>query len=208
MSLAVLSNPDNSFAKTINYTGQEIVLKVSIQKMTEVKFTGAQIASVILGFKAEDISIQNAGGNLIYLQPLNSISGHLFIVLDSGRSVMLTLVSVPEEIMDKKVEVVIADSNETERIEKIKSSGLTPAGLIKVMITGNLPDGIIVSKKSIKITDNLIAEQIYDAGYMQGYSGQVPYNNFDISQITAKGLIAGAVRDGKFYLVFYKTEVK
>ena len=205
MSLAVLSNPCNSLAKTINYTGQEVVLKVSTQKITEVKFIGAQIASVVLGFRAEDISIQNAGGNLIYLQPLTAVSGHLFIVLDSGRSVMLTLANVPEEMMDKKVEIVIADSNEADRIEKIKSSGLTPAGLIKVMITGNPPDGIIVSKKSIKITDNLIAEQVYDAGYMQGYLGQVPYNNFDISQITAKGLIAGAVRGGKFYLVFYKT---
>lgn len=194
-------------AKTINFTGQEIIVKVTPQKMTEISLKGTKIASVILGFNADSISIQNAGESLLYVQPLTTLNGHFFVTTDDGRSIMFTLISVPEEMMDKKIEVIFAEQSETQRISKLNERGLTPAGLIKIMITKNIPEEIIYTKKSVNL-GGIIATEVYDAGFMQGFSGKVPYSDFDITKINMQGILAGAVRDGNFYIVIYKPEVR
>jgi len=198
---------NNLYAKTIYYTGQEITVKITPQKMTEISFKGDKIASIVMGFSADTISLQNAGGNLLYVQPLIQLNGHFFVVTESGQSVMFTLVTVPEEMMDKKIDLVFTDKTEQQRIANLYERNITPAGLIKIMITKNVPEDIVVSKKAVNLGEGLVADEVYDAGYMKGYTGKISDPNFDIRNLNTKGLIAGTIINNKFYLILYSVNL-
>lgn len=207
--LAALALTEGAYAqKTVHYTGSGgILIKVAHLAMTEVQFEGAEVASILLGFPAEAISIQNTQ-RLLYIQPLaENLSGDMFVVFKNGKSAMLTLTPAPADERDRSIRVICDVEQTADRVGKVKREGLTPSGLIKAMILGEDADGVSISDSEAVLSDHpvkVIAHKKYDAVFMKGYIADVPAADFDIRNLSAPGLVAGAVRDGKLYLVFFQ----
>lgn len=192
--------------KAVLYTGSPVVVKIAYLTPTEVVFDGEDIASVILGFAAESISLQNTA-NALFIQPLvENLSGDIFVVMKDGSSKSLSLVSTIPDLRDRSVRIINAVQQVSERLEKLNRSGLTPAGLIKGMILGDDMDGVSVTPTKQVIIDTpiqLIADTVYDALFLKGYVvDMTDHPNFDIKSISMKGLVQGAMHRGKAYFVF------
>ena len=191
--------------KTVLYTANPVVVKVAYLNPTEVVFEGEDIASVILGFSPESISLQNTS-RALFIQPLvENLTGDIFVVMKDGKSKILSVVSTIPDLRDKSVRIIDQVENVSGRIEKINRTGLTPAGLIKAMILGEEPDGVSVSPTKqviIEIPIQLTADTVYDALFLKGYIvDMTDRQNFDIKSITMKGLIAGSMYKDKAYFV-------
>lgn len=191
--------------RTILYNGNALV-KVAYQNPTEVVFQGDRIAHVILGFSPDAISLQNTSDTL-YIQPLvENLTGDIYVVMTDGKSKIVSLVSTIAGLRDRSVRIINNVEDVSERVRKVNSAGLTPAGLIKAMILGEDIDGVSISQTSQVITDTpiqLTAETVYDAVYLKGYIvDMTDHPNFDIKGISMKGLVAGASYERKGYFVF------
>jgi len=202
----LLATSSNLYAqKTAVYTGSPVVVKVAYRNLTEVVFEGDELASIILGLPPEQISIQNTY-NTLFIQPLaDGISGDISVVMKDGRSKIITLVSVMPAMRDRSVKIVDGLRAAVSRVDSIRNAGITPAGLIKAMILGEDLDGVSISPTKqviIEVPVRLVATTVYDAVFMRGYIvDMTDHPNFDIKQITMRGLIAGAVYNGKGYFV-------
>jgi hypothetical protein len=191
--------------RTVLYNGNAVV-KVAYQNPTEVIFEGDQIAHVILGFPTDSISLQNTS-NTLYIQPLvENLTGDIYVVMRDGTSKIVSLVSTIPDLRDRSVKIINNVEDVSERVRKVNSSGLTPAGLIKAMILGQDIDGVSVSPASQVIIDipiQLTAQTVYDAVYLKGFIvDMTDHPNFDIKTIAMKGLVAGAMHQNKGYFVF------
>lgn len=200
----LLQLQDKADARSIIYTGAPITVRVAYLNPTEVKFEGDRIASIIMGLPAESISLQNTADS-IFIQPLiPDISGDLYVVTTSGKTKIITLVSSPPQLRDRTVKVVSDARHAVERVERVNRIGLTPAGLIKAMILGEDLDGVSIrsSKQTIIETPiKITSHTVYDAVFLRGYIVDIPRENIDIKTITMRGLIAGAIHNGRAYFV-------
>jgi len=202
----LLAMPGPLYAgRTLLYNGNAVV-KVAYKNPTEVVFQGDQIAHVIIGFSPDSISLQNTS-NTLYIQPLaENLTGDIYVVMRDGKSKIISLVSTIPDLRDRSVTIIDNVEDVSERVRKINSSGLTPAGLIKAMILGENIDGVSISQASQVIIDipiQLTAETVYDGVYLKGFIVDMTnHPNFDIKAITMKGLVAGAVHQSKGYFVF------
>jgi hypothetical protein len=191
--------------RTVLYSGNAVV-KVAYQNPTEVVFQGELIAHVILGFSPDTISLQNTS-NTLFIQPLvENLTGDIYVVMRDGKSKIVSLVSTLPDLRDRSVKIINNVEDVSDRVRRVNSSGLTPAGLIKAMILGQDIDGVSITQSSQVIIDvpiQLSAETIYDAVYLKGYIvDMMDHPNFDIKAITMKGLVAGATHERKGYFVF------
>lgn len=190
--------------KTILYTGVPVVVKVAYLNPTEVRFDGDRIASIIMGLPAESISLQNTADS-IFIQPLiPDISGDMYVVTASGKTIIISLASTAPQLRDRAIKIVSNAKTMAERVERVNRSGLTPAGLIKAMILGEDLDGVSIRSSRqaiIEVPTKLTSHTVYDAVFLRGYIVDMPRENIDIKAITMRGLIAGAVHNGRAYFV-------
>jgi len=196
--------PSRIYARTVLYAGAPITVKVAYLSPTEVKFVDEKIVSIIMGLPAESISLQNTHDS-IFIQPLiPDISGDIYVVTASNKTILISLTSTAPQLRDRSIKIASDVTTTVERIEKINRAGLTPAGLIKAMILEEDLDGVSVrsSKQTIIETPiKLTSHTVYDAVFMRGYIVELPHENIDIKAITMRGLIAGAVHNGRAYFV-------
>lgn len=172
---------------------------------TEISFD-EEMASVILGFAPESISMQNTS-NTLFIQPLvENLSGDVMIVMKDGKSKTITLISTIPELRDRSVRIVNGAQTVSDRIGKINRAGLTPGGLIKTMILGEDMDGVSISRTNqviIQTPIELTANTVYDAVYLRGYVVDITdHPNLDIRPIAMRSLVAGTIYKGKGYFVF------
>lgn len=191
--------------KTVLYNGNPIIVHVAQLAPTEIVFEGEEIGSVILGLPADAISIQNTV-NTVFLQPLSeNLAGDIYVITRDGKSRMLTLVPSLPDIRDRSIRVVNAVQDMTDRINKIRQEGITPAGLIRAMILGQDLDGVSVSETKQVIIDKpvkLTATTVCDAVFLRGYIVDMTGNeDFDLKTINFKGMLAGAIYKGRGYFV-------
>lgn len=196
---------DKAYAqRTILYSGSPVVVKVAHLNPTEVKFEGDRIASIIMGLPAESISLQNTADTL-FIQPLiPELSGDIYVVMGTGKTKVITLISAPPAMRDRSVRIASETRTAADRVERINRSGLTPAGLIKAMILGEDLDGVSIRSAKhtiIEVPIKLASHTVYDAVFLRGYIVDIPKENIDIKAITMRGLIAGAVHNGRAYFV-------
>lgn len=203
--LLLISAGDLFAQKTVLYNGNAIAVRVAYQNPTEIVFEGDEIASVIVGFAAESISMQNTA-NTLFVQPLvDNLAGDIYVINREGKSKILSLVSTFPDMRDRSIRIVNAVQDVSERISKLNKVGVTPAGLIRAMILGEDLDGVSVSDTRQTIIDSpirLIGTTVYDAIFLKGYIVDMSRNeDFDIKTISMKGILAGAVHKGKGYFV-------
>lgn len=203
--LVLAATPALYAERTILYNGDAVV-KVAFQNPTEVIFEGDQIAHVIIGFSPDSISLQNTA-NTLYIQPLvENLAGDIYVVMTDGTSKIVSITSTIPDLRDRSVKIISSVDQVSERVRKINSSGLTPAGLIKAMILGQDIDGVSISPSTQTIIDlpiRLTAETVYDAVYLKGFIvDMTDHPTFDIKTISMKGLVAGAIYGNKGYFVF------
>ena len=180
-------------------------MKVSYENPTEIVFN-EEMASVILGFPAESISMQNTS-NPLFIQPLvENLSGDVIVVMKDGKSKTITLISTLPELRDRSVRIVDQSQTVSDRVKEIDRAGITPGGLIKAMILGEDLDGVSISKTNqiiIRTPLQLVANTVYDAVFLKGYIVDITdHPNLDIKPISMRSLLAGTVYKGKAYFVF------
>ena len=128
---------------------------------------------------------------------MENLTGDIYVVMRDGTSKIVSLTSTIPDLRDRSVKIINNVDGCLERVRKINSSGLTPAGLIKAMILGQDIDGVSISPSTQIIIDlpiRLTAETVYDAVYLKGFIvDMTDHPTFDIKTISMKGLVAGAI---------------
>ncbi|MBE0427219.1 MAG: hypothetical protein IBX72_11330 [Nitrospirae bacterium] len=205
LAAIILLLPVNLYAeKTVLYSGSPVVVKTAYLNPTEVRFEGEEIATIVTGFPHDSISLENTVDTL-FIQPLvEDLAGDIYVIMKDGRSKILSLIPDIPDTRDRSVRIISAVQDITDRIEKIKHSGITPAGLIRAMILGEDLDGVSISPTNqviIELPVRIIAHTVYDAVFLKGYITDMAGPGFDIKTIYMRGLLAGAVHNGKGYFV-------
>jgi hypothetical protein len=201
----ILLLPTSLYAeKTVLYSGSPVVVKVAYLNPTEVRFEGEEIATIVTGLPQEDISLENTI-NSLFIQPLvEGLTGDIYVIMRDGSSKILSLIPALPDTRDRSVRIITAVQDITDRIKKINQAGITPAGLIKAMILGEDIDGVSISPTNqviIEVPVRIVAHTVYDAVFLKGYIVDMPDPEFDIKTIYMKGLLAGALHNGKGYFV-------
>jgi hypothetical protein len=202
----LLSAINASAGKLVVYSGSPLIVKTAKDNPTEVQFRDDEIASIVLGIPAQAISLQNTP-NSLFIQPLEmGVSGDIFIVLKDGRTRILSLIPTSPEERDRLLEVVDSDEQAASRMKQVNESGLTPAGLIRVMVLGTDMGGVTINKSNQVILEGpvkIVAHTLYDAVSMKGYIADLRNPDaLDLKSISSENLLASAVYKGKAYFVF------
>lgn len=195
----------NCFARTVADNGSPISVRVARSGITEVRFDGENIASIVLGVNQSDLSIERVP-DALFIKPLvDTLSGDIYVITRSGKSIILNLITVSVEAQDRNIKIINNTESVKSRVQKLNQSGITPAGLIKAMALEEDMDGVTVSPTNVLFLDapaRLMATAIYDAVFLKGYVVDMRnYDNFDIKNLTMKGLVAGALYKGNGYFV-------
>lgn len=195
----------NCFARVVADNGTPVSVRVARSGITEIRFEGENIASIVLGLNQSDLSIERMP-DALFIKPLvDNVSGDLYVITRSGKSINLNLISVSIESRDRNIKIVNNVESIKSRVQKLNQTGITPAGLIKAMVLEEDMDGVTVSPSNILFLDNpiqLMATFIYDAVFLKGYVIDMRnHDNFDIKNLSMKGLIAGALYKGNGYFV-------
>lgn len=203
--LLLLAASSNATAeKAILYTGSPVVIKVAHLNPTEIKFEGDSIASIVMGIPPDTISLQNTPDTL-FIQPLSdTLSGDIYVIMRDGKSKIITLTSTLPNMRDRAVRIINGVEQVTQRIDKLNRTGITPAGLIKAMVTGEDMDGVAISQTKqtiLEVPVMLVANTVYDAVFYKGFIVDIQGMHIDIKQISMKGLVAGALHNDKAYFV-------
>ena len=186
-----------ALARVVEESGQEIAIRVSRGQTTEVVFSEA-IRHVVTSLGKEALSLETAGRRL-YLSPLaDPIGGTLFVLLESDRSIALTLVSVSPPA-DRDVSVRIVSPAPAASPPAAASQGLTPLGLLRAMVLGEELAGVKTSKADREVYNDqavrLTLRQLWRAPHLEGdvlitENLRATWIRFPIERIHFPGLLA------------------
>jgi hypothetical protein len=129
---------DPGATRAVEARGEPIVIRLGLQRMTQVQFS-TDIQQVVTAFTKQQLSMETAGPRLFLSALEPDISGELFVTLTGGPT--LTLVVVPAQgDRDLAVRVISPGAEASARVAE--TAGLTPLRLMRAMILNLPPPGV------------------------------------------------------------------